>query len=246
MDSTISLRLFQVFGYKVAALHFKYGQQAETAEEYCSKKICEILGVPWYCLRYPTEGFESPLLEKTKPPLDALWDSESTFSYVHQRNLIMSSMAFALAEQLGYGGISLGFNESDSSGYPDNGVPFVRKLNELTPYSSNWQVRLHVYAPFVNLMKSELLEVGLKIGVPFEYVCSCYYPKLSKEGFPIYCGDCGCDTLYRYAWTKLGYRPPNLGFEKLDLPLPQLIKVNPSLRLNLEEIPYGYVIEETL
>ena len=248
LDSTTALRLFQVLGYRVAALHFEYGQQAETVEKHCSKMICDVLGIPWHCMRFPTEGFDSPLLAKEKPVLDALWDAESTFSYVPQRNLIMASIALALAEQQNFSSISLGYNLSDGSGYADNCVPFVQTLNELTAYSSNWQTRLSISAPLINLMKSEILQIGLKIGVPFERVCSCYYPKLTSDGYPIYCGDCGCETLYKYAWFKLGYYPPNFGLEGLkgEWKEPPFVVPDRSLHLPLDEIPYGYVIKETI
>jgi 7-cyano-7-deazaguanine synthase len=247
LDSTLVLRLYQVLGFKVGALFFSYGQQAGEVEAYCSKKICELLHIPYYCITLPMGQFSSPLLAGNKPELDSLRDAESTFSYIPQRNLIMSSFALALAEQIGYGGVALGIDLSESS-YPDNCVPFLKKLGEITPYSSNWQTRLRVTSPLINLMKSEMLEVGQQIGVPFEHVCSCYYPKLSSDGRPIYCNDCGSDVLYRNAWSKLGYRPPNLGFESLEgkLETPVLSKVDPNLRLDLEEIPYWYTIKETL
>jgi len=190
--------------------------------------------------------FTSPLLAKEKPELDTLKDAESTFSYVPQRNLIMAAYALGMAEQLGFGGIALGMNLSDAGGYPDNGVPFLKKLGEVTPYSSNWQTRLAVSSPFVNLLKSEMLEVGLKIGVPFGYVCSCYYPKLSPDGHPIYCGDCGSDVHYRNAWGKLGYKPPNLGFASSDIQKPMLLTADPETRVRLRDLPYWKVTKETL
>jgi len=247
LDSVVTLRLYQVLGYKVGALFFKYGQQAEVAEAYCSRRICELLNIPYHYITLPMGQFYSPLLEETKPELNPQEDAASTFSYVPQRNLIMSTFALALAEQEGYGSIALGIDLGES-GYPDNCVPFLQKLKEVTPYSSNWQVRLDVTSPLVNLVKSEIIEVGLKIGIPFEYVCSCYYPTLSDKGYPIYCNSCGSDVLYRDAWQSLGYHPPNLGFTKGKESLmdPQLLNLVPSFRLKLQSIPYWDVIQETL
>jgi 7-cyano-7-deazaguanine synthase len=247
LDSTITLRLYQVLGYDVGALFFNYGQQAQLVERHCSQKICEVLNIPWYEVSLPMEYFNSPLLLKERTGLDLLKDAESTFSYVPQRNLIMTSWALAMAEQKGFGGVALGMNMADGSSYPDNGASFLSKLNEITPFSSNWQVRLTVTAPFVNLMKSEMLRIGLKMGVPFEYVCSCYYPHLSDSGYPVYCNNCGSDVHYKNAWGKLGYGPPNLGFEALDMfKGPGLIKPDPLLRLDREGIPYWEFIRRTL
>lgn len=246
LDSTITLRLYQVLGYEVGALFFKYGQYAESVEEHCSKRICEILDIPWYSISLPMEQFTSPLLSKEKQDLDPLEDAESTFSYVPQRNLIMTAYALAMAEQLGFGGIALGMNLSDAGGYPDNGVPFLNKLGEITPYSSNCQTRLKVASPFVNLLKSEMLEVGLKIGIPFDYVCACYYPELSEDGYPVYCNNCGSDVHYSNAWGKLGYQPPSLGFVESDKLKPILFEADPEFRIRLKDLPFRKVIEETL
>jgi len=177
--------------------------------------------------------------------VDGLKDAETTYSYVPQRNLIFTAYAFALAEQLGLGRVALGMNLSDGGAYPDNGVPFLYKMDEIVPYSSNWNTRLMLTAPLVNLMKQELIEVGLKIGVPFEYVCSCYYPEL-KEGRPYHCAKCGSDVHYEYAWRVLGYRPPSLGFDVSDLAEPCVEDSSPGRRLDLYQIPYQAVIRETL
>lgn len=249
LDSAVTLRLYQVLGYKVAALHFSYGQSARHAEAVCAEMICKKLGIPLYNQVLDMSAFTSQLLHHDSLPndLNSLEDAETTLSYVPQRNLIMASYALAYAEQLGYGAISLGMNLSDGGAYPDNGIPFLYKMNEITPYSSNWQTRLRVTSPLVNLMKSEIIEIGLKIGVPFEYVCSCYYPSLSVTE-PIYCGKCGSDMHYEYAWRRLGYRPPNLGFNMEDSSLidPPQWDSSPDKRLSMETMPYWKIIKETM
>lgn len=246
LDSTITLRLYQVLGYDVRAVFFKYGQQAEEAEEHCSRFICSELNIPLTVMTLPMGCFKSPLLTKEKPELDVLEDAESTFSYVPQRNLILAAYSLGIAEQLGLGGVALGMNLSDGGSYPDNGIPFLNKLGEVTPYSSNWQTQLKVTAPFVNLMKSEMLEVGILIGIPFDRICSCYYPVLSSEGYPIYCGSCGSDLHYKNAWGKLGYRPPNIGFESEPLTKFIYLPTDPTARFELKDLPYGHIIKETL
>ena len=242
LDSTVTLRLYQALGYKVTALYFDYGQYARKLENHCSRKICRELGVTRYTQKLAMDHFSSPLLSDQKQELNALADAETTFSYVPQRNLIMTSYALAHAEQLGLGGVALGMNLGDAGAYPDNGIPFLQKLNEITPYSSNWNRKLRVTAPLVNLMKSEIIEVGLSIGTPFELICSCYYPEL-EDGQPVYCGNCGSDIHYKNAWNKLGYEPPNLGFERGEK-TPE--GKDRTCRYDLEDIPYNWVIRDYL
>lgn len=245
LDSAVTLGLYKALGYKTYALYYDYGQYAKKLENHCSRKICRFLGITRYLHKLPMDFFTSPLLSDKKHEM-GLEDAETTFSYVPQRNLIMASYALGYAEQLGLGGIAIGMNLADAGAYPDNGIPFLDKLNELTPYSSNWNTRLRVTAPLVNLMKSEIVKLGLHIGVPFEYVCSCYYPELEKleDGSngdrPIYCGRCGSDIHYKNAWNKLGYRPPNLGFNDVDYELAPRSGIKDGYEI--EELPFSKVL----
>jgi 7-cyano-7-deazaguanine synthase len=212
-------------------------------ENHCTRQLCRAMKVVRYTQKLNMDAFTSPLLEDTSASTDSLTDAETTFSYVPQRNLIMAAYALGYAEQLGLGGIALGMNLSDASAYPDNGVPFLEGLNNITPYSSNWGSNLKVSAPLVNMMKSEIVKLGLYLGVPFPYVCSCYYPKLEGD-LPVYCGKCGSDLLYKAAWNKLGYDPPNLGLEPTLYKSPPTVEMKDSYKVS--DLPFYSVFKLNL
>jgi 7-cyano-7-deazaguanine synthase in queuosine biosynthesis len=65
----------------------------------------------------------------------------------------------------------------------------------------NWYTNVKFTAPLIHLIKHEIVELGQKIGVPYDYICSCYYPKV-KDGKIIHCKKCGC-CQFKYAAFKM-------------------------------------------
>jgi hypothetical protein len=57
---------------------------------------------------------------------------------------------------------------------------------------------LRLYAPFVNKTKAEIVEIGTKLGVPYEDTWSCY------EGGEVYCGLCGTCNERKEAFALAG------------------------------------------
>jgi 7-cyano-7-deazaguanine synthase len=46
------------------------------------------------------------------------------------------------------------------------------------------ETQIEIDAPFHNIKKSEILKLGLKLGVPYEITCSCYLNRA------LHCGVC--------------------------------------------------------
>ena len=57
--------------------------------------------------------------------------------------------------------------------YPDCRPDFLESLNETTRISTLWHP-VAIEAPFIHLTKSDIVKIGLKLGVPFELTRSCY------------------------------------------------------------------------
>jgi 7-cyano-7-deazaguanine synthase len=50
---------------------------------------------------------------------------------------------------------------------------------------------IKVVAPLIQLNKTEIATLSLKLGVPVEYTSSCYRPKgIDNQGRPVHCGVC--------------------------------------------------------
>ena len=209
LDSVTTLFLYKALGYDVTMLHFNYGQAAEEVEDFSTGYISKYYGIDRYVI--DARGLihqistSSPILG-SRPRGERHWDMETTYSYVGARNLIFTSIAMSLAERLGAGKVALGLNIDDST-YPDNNLTYINEISKVGSLSLNWNNRVEVRAPLVNLTKKEIIEVAIAVGSPLHLQVSCYYPKLIN-GKIYNCGKCGCDKLREYSFKALRLKDP--------------------------------------
>lgn len=105
-------------------------------------------------------------------------------TYVPFRNGLFLSSAASIALSRDCSVIYYGAHADDSAGaaYPDCSPVFNNAMNEAIWEGSGHQLRIE--APFVNVSKSDVVRMGLEIGVPYELTWSCY------EGGEEPCGKC--------------------------------------------------------
>ncbi|HKM76269.1 MAG TPA: 7-cyano-7-deazaguanine synthase QueC [Candidatus Bathyarchaeia archaeon] len=191
LDSTVAAKLMIDQGYEVTLLHFKYKHRAEKREEECVKRIAETLKVELKIV--DTDLFKNVIkhsrLTETFEPIEKDRAGEAGAEFAHEwvpaRNLIFLSIATGIAEANGFGRVVLGNNLEEAGAYPDNEMIFVNKLNAALPYATNLQKRVSIDMPVGNLMKHEIVKLGLQIGAPLHLTWSCY------EGGEKHCGKCG-------------------------------------------------------
>lgn len=191
LDSTVAAKLMIDQGYDVTLLHFKYKHRAEKREEESVKQIAETLKIQLKIV--DTDLFKNVIkhsrLTETYEPIEKDRMGEAGAEFAHEwvpaRNLIFLSIATGIAEAEGFGWVVLGNNLEEAGAYPDNEMIFVNKLNEVLPYATNLQKRVNIEMPVGNLMKHEIVKLGLKIGAPLHLTWSCY------EGGERHCGKCG-------------------------------------------------------
>ncbi len=106
-------------------------------------------------------------------------------TYVPFRNGLFLSAAAAYAVSLGADEIFYGAHSDDAAGnaYPDCGEAFNNAMNAAIYEGTGHQVSIR--APFVGITKSEVVAIGVRLGVPYEMTWSCY------EGGDKPCGVCG-------------------------------------------------------
>ncbi|MEM4460608.1 MAG: 7-cyano-7-deazaguanine synthase [Nanopusillaceae archaeon] len=212
IDSVTTAYLYKHYGYDVSLLHFDYGHAAQEAERWSVQKIASHLNVPLYIYDATTifngfKEFSLLLSQKKADPTKQILDAESTLSYVPNRNMIFASIAGGIAEVYGISKVALGAQQMDGIAYPDNNVPFIESIDRSFKYSLNWYTNVSFRAPLIHLIKHEIVKLGLSLGVPYEYVCSCYYPELRDD--QLYgCGECGCCQFRLLAFKMLGVKDP--------------------------------------
>jgi 7-cyano-7-deazaguanine synthase len=210
-DSTTTAYLYKHLGYEVTLVHFLYGQAAQECELFCVKKIAEDLGSNLIVIDAKPifEPFKevSKLLNQKEANVNVQeLDAESTLSYVPARNSIFAMYVAGLAEMHGCDTVAYGGQQMDAT-YLDNTPDFVKKMDELLKFSLNWDTNIKFSAPLIHLIKHEIVQLGLSLGVNFNYVTACYYPKL-VNGEIIACGKCGCCQFRFSAFKILGIKDP--------------------------------------
>ncbi|MCD7866292.1 MAG: 7-cyano-7-deazaguanine synthase QueC [Clostridiales bacterium] len=106
-------------------------------------------------------------------------------TYVPFRNGLFLSCAASIALSKGCSVIYYGAHSDDAAGnaYPDCSDAFKEAMGQAIFLGSGNQLTLE--APFVSWTKAEVVKLGLKLGVPYEFTWSCY------EGQDRPCGKCG-------------------------------------------------------
>ena len=123
-------------------------------------------------------------------------------TYVPFRNGLFLSTAASIALSKGCGIIYYGAHSDDAAGnaYPDCSSEFHNAISNAIYLGSGNQLKLR--APFVNLAKSEVVKLGLELGVPDHLTWSCY------EGGEKPCGKCGTCIDRRNAFELNGVSDP--------------------------------------
>jgi len=208
LDSTVAAHWLKTQGYDVTLLHFRYGHRAQAKEFESVSKLSQALNMPLIVVDtgfFKTHSHESPLLDTSKK-VSTKGEGESGAEFAHEwvsaRNLVFLSLATSIAEDRGFDYLSIGVNLEEAGVYSDNEMMFVKKFNELLPHATNLQNRVKVLMPVGNLMKHEIVKLGVQIGTPLELTWSCY------QGGEKRCGKCGSCYMRRKAFEVNGLKDP--------------------------------------
>ena len=216
VDSTTCVGIaVDELGYEnVSTASVFYGQKHEKELE-CAKKISEHYNVNHY------EIDLSDVLKHSNCPLLANSTEEIAHesyaeqiahngegmvrTYVPFRNGLMLSAVASLATSL-YPeddvDIYLGAHADDAAGraYADCSEEFTSTMASAIEIGTYGKV--HLKAPLVNMTKTQVVETGLKLNVPYELTWSCY------EGGEKQCGTCGTCIDRRQAFKNNGTIDP--------------------------------------
>ncbi len=173
---------------EVCAITFDYGQrhrkEIEAAKAICTKlgiehHLIDISGIqPLIATSALTGGQEVPEVEETAEHYETL-----KLTIVPNRNAIMLAIAVGHAVSIGAKKVFYAPHFSDRGVYPDCRKEFVDAFQHAERLATD-VYDLEVIAPFVDKDKSDLVELGNTIGVPFDITWTCY------KGEDLHCGVC--------------------------------------------------------
>jgi len=206
MDSSTLAYEAKNRGYTILALHLNYGQRTEGKEKKCAKKIAALLNAEAFVeinLDYFTKFGASSLTDDTIPVEE--FDPERAHipnTYVPFRNANLLSIATSFAESQGADAIFIGVQSLDYSGYPDCRPQFIEAFQRVIDLGTKDTTKITLFAPFINMTKTDILQEGIRLGVPYEHTWSCY----RNEGKA--CGTCGSCHFRKEAFAALGRQDP--------------------------------------
>ncbi len=187
------------------ALVFLYGQR-HRKELNSALKIAKACRVKAKRVKVDFPEVGSALLD-TRLKLPGRLSRKIPITYVPGRNIVFLSIALSYAEAYGIDKIFIGVNAIDYSGYPDCRPEFIRAFNRMVKLGTKAGVEsrpVKIVAPFINLKKSEIIKIGVSLGVPYELTWSCY----AGEEKP--CGRCDSCRLRAKGFREAGVNDPLL------------------------------------
>jgi 7-cyano-7-deazaguanine synthase len=192
----------------VFALSINYNQRHKRELE-SAKKIAEFYGVDHKIMNLDLRAFGgSALTSDMAVPTDRTLEEmgkDIPITYVPGRNTIFISLALSYAETIDADVVALGVNALDYSGYPDCRPEFIEKFRELSGLANKRGVEgrpIQIYTPIIGNTKAEIVKIGTKLKVPYEYTWSCY------NGGDKACGVCDSCKLRLQGFAENGISDP--------------------------------------
>ena len=210
LDSTTCLAIAKDRGFQICALTVNYGQKHKF-ELNAAKRVANDFKVYKHKVvnidlaQFGGSSLTANLqIPQNRTDTDMI-DIPNT--YVPARNTVLLSIALAFAETQNSQNIFIGVNALDYSGYPDCRPEYIssfeRTANLATKSGVNGK-KFKVHTPLIEMKKSEIIKVGLKLGVDYSKTSSCYAPDMS--GRP--CGLCDACFLRLRGFKELAISDP--------------------------------------
>ena len=199
LDSTVALAIARESFTISLGLFFDYGQRAAPRESESAEAVTKHYDISLEHIKLPWLGriSSSALIEGKGDLPDAgpgeLDDGSLAGAvWVENRNGIFVNIAASFAASLDCSAVVVGFNAEEASSFPDNSDRFIDALNGALSDGTSNGVR--VISPTIGMSKRDIVREGLRLGVPWRMIWSCY------RGGDEMCGKCeSCSRLRRAA-----------------------------------------------
>ena len=206
MDSSTALAWARAEGYTCFTLAFDYGQR-HLRELESAAAVSRALGAEEHqVVSIDLRQFGgSALTADLAVPLTGVDASIIPVTYVPARNTIFLSLALAYAEVRAVDAILLGINALDYSGYPDCRPEYLDAMQRVAELGTKQGVEgcaPRLLAPLVRLFKAEIVQLGTRLGVPWELTWSCYLGEVRA------CGRCDSCRLRLKGFEEAGMADP--------------------------------------
>lgn len=216
LDSSTVLYQASSDGYECYAISFDY-QQRHRRELESAAAIAQSAGVVDHQLvkfdlrQWGGSALTDDSIDLPRVRVFTEMAQNIPVTYVPARNTIFLSFALAYAETIGAERVYIGVNALDYSGYPDCRPDYIQAMQfvfRLGTKQGREGKAIAIVTPLIDLKKTEIIQMGNHLGVPWDQTWSCY------AGGDIACGVCDSCRLRLFAFAELGLKDP-LPYESL-------------------------------
>lgn len=168
------------------AITFDYGSNHNKREAEYAAYHCKELGIEHIIIHldFIHQYFKSSLLEGASAIPEGHYADETMKSTVVPfRNGIMLSIACGIAESRGLKKVLIANHFGDHAIYPDCRKDFI--FNMSRAMEAGTYEKIKVDAPYTGISKTNIAEIGRKLGIDYSKTYSCY------KGGEKHCGKCG-------------------------------------------------------
>ncbi len=210
LDSTTCLAIAREQNFDLYALTLNYGQRHDH-ELNSARTIIDFFNIHDHSIididlaQFGGSALTDQIDVPKKRDLSDM--DEIPVTYVPARNTVFLSLALAWAEVLGSFDIFIGVNALDYSGYPDCRPEYISSFEKTANLATKAGVSgslFKIHTPLIDMTKSEIIKVGLDLGVDYSLTSSCYDP--DQDGNP--CGHCDACYLRLKGFKETGITDP--------------------------------------
>ncbi|MHA1799558.1 MAG: 7-cyano-7-deazaguanine synthase QueC [Candidatus Helarchaeota archaeon] len=210
LDSSTVCFIAKSKGYEIYALTFDYGQRHKKEIDSAMKIVKVLNAMEHKILKIDLNQIGgSALTDNLNVPerrsIEEIPD-DIPITYVPMRNTILLAFAAAYAEVIQADAIFAGMNVVDYSGYPDCRPEYIKAMQETIRLGSKLGVTgekiIKIETPIIKMTKAEIIQAGMKLGVPYELTWSCY------NGREKACGVCDSCILRLKGFEEAGFKDP--------------------------------------
>ena len=197
LDSTTVLYYALSKGYKCHCLIFDYGQK-HGKEIRSAVKIAKLVKAAHSVIKVSLPWLKDSLTDKNKKvPVRKTITDIIPSTYVPGRNTLFLSFALSYAQSINADSIFIGVNSVDFSNYPDCTPEFIKAYGNVL---KALKTKITLKTPIAKMSKAQIINLGIKLNVPYKYTWTCY------NGYKNPCGKCDSCKLRAKGFKEAGIK----------------------------------------
>jgi 7-cyano-7-deazaguanine synthase len=179
LDSATAAALAIEAGFEVIGLSFNYGQRHQRELTAATDLANHLRLIEHHTIAVDLAAWGGSSLTDNNiaMPIEGVVAGVIPNTYVPCRNTVFIALGLCLAEAKAAQKLVLGVNAVDYSGYPDCRPDYLsafQQLADLATKAGREGKGAQLWAPLLQLSKTEIVREALRLGVPINQTWSCY------------------------------------------------------------------------